>query len=118
MRDSPNEKPLLDCPQKHPASRTMIQSIVATIRAKAGQEAELKAAALQLVAAVRANEPGCLLYTLSQGDAPGSFVFMERYADEEALAAHRGTAHFKTLGRAMGAFMDGAPSVQRMVEIG
>lgn len=30
MRDSPNEKPLLDCPQKHPASRTMIQSIVAT----------------------------------------------------------------------------------------
>ena len=96
----------------------MIQSIVATVKAKSGWETDFKAAALQLVAAVRANEPGCLLYTLNQGDAPDTFVFMERYADEAALAAHRGTDHFKTLGRAMGAFMDGAPSVQRMVELG
>jgi quinol monooxygenase YgiN len=96
----------------------MIQSIVATIKAKAGHEAEFQAAALQLVAAVRANEPGCLMYTLNKGDAPDTFVFMERYADEEALKAHRGTEHFKTLGRAMGAFMDGAPTVQRMVELG
>jgi quinol monooxygenase YgiN len=96
----------------------MIQSIVATLKAQAGCEAELKAAALKLVAAVRANEPGCLLYTLNQGDAPDTFVFMERYADEAAVAAHRGTEHYKTLGRAMGAFMDGAPTVQRMVELG
>ena len=96
----------------------MIQSIIATLKAKAGCEADFKAAALQLIAAVRANEPGCLLYTLNQGDAPGTFVFMERYADEEALSAHRGTAHSKTLGRAMGAFMDGPPVVQRMVEVG
>ena len=62
MRDSPNEKPLLDCPQKHPASRTMIQSIVATIRAKAGQEAELKAGALYEVAhrIATLNRPGRL----------------------------------------------------------
>ena len=96
----------------------MIQSIIATIKAKAGSEADFEAAALQLVAAVRANEPGCLLYTLSKGEVPSSFVFMERYADEEALKAHRGTEHFKTLGRAMGAFMDGPPTVQRMVELG
>ncbi len=96
----------------------MIQSVVATIKAKAGHEAEFQAAALQLIAAVRAHEPGCLLYTLNQGDAPGTFVFMERYADEEAVKAHRGTEHFKTLGRAMGTFMDGPPAVQRMVEIG
>jgi quinol monooxygenase YgiN len=43
---------------------------------------------------------------------------MERYADEDALKAHRVTEHFKTLGRAMAAFMDGPPAVQRMVEIG
>lgn len=96
----------------------MIQSIVATLKAKAGCEAELKATALKLVAAVRANEPGCLLYTLNQGDAPDTFVFMERYADEAAVAAHRGTEHYKTLGRALGAFMDGAPTVLRMVELG
>ncbi len=96
----------------------MIQSVVATIKAKAGREAEFQAAALQLIAAVRANEPGCLLYTLNQGDAPDTFVFMERYADEDALKAHRATEHFKTLGRAMGAFMDGPPAVLRMAEIG
>lgn len=96
----------------------MIQSIVATVKAKAGREAEFQAAALKLVAAVRANEPGCLMYTLNQGDSPDSFVFMERYADEDALKTHRGTDHFKTLGRAMGEFMDGPPAVLRMREIG
>jgi quinol monooxygenase YgiN len=96
----------------------MIQSIVATLKAKAGQEAEFQTAALNLVAAVRANEPGCLLYTLSKGEQPSTFVFMERYASEEAMQAHRATDHFKTLGRAMGAFMDGPPSVLRMVELG
>lgn len=96
----------------------MIQSVVATVKAKAGREADFLAAALQLVGAVRANEPGCLLYTLNRGDAPDTFVFMERYADEDALKAHRATEHFRTLGRAMGAFMDAPPSVLRMVEIG
>ncbi len=96
----------------------MIQSIVATIKAKPGQEADFQATALKLVAAVTANEPGCLMYTLNKGEDPSTFVFMERYADEEALKAHRGTEHFKTLGRAMGAFMDGPPTVLRMVELG
>ena len=96
----------------------MIQSIVATIKAKAGQESQFQTVALELVAAVRANEPGCLLYTLSKGDDAATFVFMERYADEAALVAHRGTEHFKRLGRAMGAFMDGPPAVLRMVELG
>ena len=71
----------------------MVQSIVATIKVKPGQEAEFQAVALQLVAAVNANEPGCLLYTLSKGDEPSTFVFMERYADEEAMKAHRGMEH-------------------------
>ena len=96
----------------------MTHSIVAPLKAQPGQEDALKTIALQLVAAVRANEPGCLLYTLSQGEDAGSFVFMERYADDAALAYHRTTEHFKTLGRAMGAHMDGAPSVLRMVELG
>ena len=69
----------------------MTHSIVATLNAKAGQEDALKTIALQLAAAVRANEPGCLLYTLSQGEDKSSFVFMERYTDDAALAFHRTT---------------------------
>jgi quinol monooxygenase YgiN len=94
-----------------------VQSIVATLKAKSGQESEFESAAGKLVAAVRANEPGCLLYALNRTETAGTYVFMERYADEESLKAHRGTEHFKTLGRAMGAFMDGPPVVQRMVEV-
>lgn len=96
----------------------MTHSIIATIKAKSGQEAQFLAVAQELIAAVRAHEPGCLLYTLSQGEDKSTFVFMERYADDAALAAHRGTEHFKRLGRAMGAYMDGAPVIQRMVEVG
>lgn len=96
----------------------MVQSIVATIKVKPGQEAAFQATALRLVAAVNANEPGCLLYTLSKGDEASTFVFMERYADEEAMKAHRASDHFRTIGKEMGAFMDGPPSVLRMVELG
>ena len=96
----------------------MVHSIVATIKAKAGQEAQFEAAALKLVAAVNANEPGCLLYTLNRGDDPQTFVMMERYRDEEATKAHRASDHFRTLGKEMGAYMDGPPVVLRMKELG
>jgi quinol monooxygenase YgiN len=43
---------------------------------------------------------------------------MERYKDEEAVKAHRASDHFRTLGREMGAFMDGPPAVLRMTELG
>jgi quinol monooxygenase YgiN len=95
----------------------MTISVVATIKAKAGQEASFEAAARKLVAAVNANEPGCLLYTLNRGDDPGVFVFMERYRDADAVQAHRASEHFRTLGREMGAFMDGPPDVRRLTEL-
>ena len=96
----------------------MTHSIVATIKVKDGKAADFEAVALKLVAAVAANEPGCLLYTLSKGDDPLTYVFIERYANEDAVKAHRGAEHFRTLGREMGAFMDGPPSVLRMQELG
>ena len=95
----------------------MTHSIVATIKVKAGQETQFEEVARKLVAAVNANEAGCLLYTLNRGDDPLTYVFMERYKDEEAVKAHRGTEHFRTFGKAMGAHMDGAPAVQRMKEL-
>ena len=92
----------------------MTHSIVATIKVKAGQEAQFVEVARKLVAAVNANEPGCMLYTLNRGDDPQTYVSMERYKDEDAVKAHQGTEHFRTLGKEMGAHMDGAPAVLRM----
>ena len=95
----------------------MTHSIVATIKVKAGHEADFEAIASKLVAAVNANEPGCILYTLNKGDDPLAYVFMERYKDEDAVKAHRGTDHYRTLGKEMGAHMDGAPEILRMKEV-
>jgi quinol monooxygenase YgiN len=95
----------------------MIQSIVAIIKVKDGQSESFAAAASRLAAAVQAKEPGCILYTLNRGEDPLTYVFMERYRDADAVAAHRATEHYKTIGREMGAFMDGPPTVMRMQEI-
>jgi quinol monooxygenase YgiN len=43
---------------------------------------------------------------------------MERYADQAAVDAHRGTEYFKALGRKMGEYMDGRAEVMRLREIG
>ena len=95
----------------------MVHSIVATIKVKDGHQAQFEEVAKKLVAAVNKDEPGCMLYTLNKGDDPLTYVFMERYKDEEATKAHRASEHYKTLGRAMGEHMDGAPQVLRMKEV-
>jgi quinol monooxygenase YgiN len=95
----------------------MTLSVVAKIRVKDGQQAAFEAVAAKLAAAVNANEPGCLLYTLNKGDDPLTYVFLERYADEDAVKAHRASDHFRSLGREMGAFMDGAPEILRLTEV-
>ena len=92
-------------------------AIIATLKIKPGHEADFEAVALELVAAVNATEPGCKLYTVSPGTAPQSYVFMERYVDQAALDAHRGTEHFRALGAKMGAFLDGRPEIQRLTEL-
>ncbi len=95
----------------------MVHSIVATIKVKAGHAAPFEAIARKLVAAVNANEPGCMLYTLNRGEDPVTFVFMERYKDEDAVKAHRATEHYRSFGKEMGAHMDGAPEILRMQEV-
>jgi len=92
-------------------------SVVARIKVKEGQQAAFEEVARKLVTAVNANEPGCLLYTLNKGDDPLTYVFLERYKDEDSVKAHRGADHFRTLGREMGVFMDGPPDVLRMTEL-
>ena len=95
----------------------MALSIVAKVKVKDGRQTEFEAVARRLVAAVNANEPGCLLYTLNKGDDPLGYVMLERYRDEDAIKAHRASEHFRTIGREMGAHMDGPPEVARYVEI-
>ena len=91
--------------------------VVATIKVKDGKGDDFVKVASQLVEKVNANEKGCLLYALYKSDEPNTYVFLERYKDQAAVDEHRGTEHFKTLGRAMGEFMDGRPEVVRLKEV-
>ena len=92
--------------------------IVATIKVKPGMDKEFEAVAKELVAKVTSSEPGCTLYALHHGEAPETYVFLERYADQAAVDAHRGTEYFKALGRKMGEYMDGRAEVMRLREVG
>lgn len=88
--------------------------IIATIKTKPDQGPAFEAVASALAREVNAHEPGCLLYVLYRGEEADTYVFMERYQDEAAVAAHRAAPHFKELGRKMGEFMDGRPQVVRL----
>jgi len=91
--------------------------VVATLKVKPGMEKDFEAVAKELVAKVNANEPGCTLYALHHGEAPNTYVFMERYVDQAAVEAHRATDYFKALGRKMGDYMDGRAEVLRLREV-
>ena len=91
---------------------------IAKIRVKEGANEGFENVARQLQEAVNANEPGCSLYAVHKdAEDPQLYIFMERYEDEAAVEAHRKSDHFRSLGRAMGEFMDGRPELLRMTSI-
>ena len=91
---------------------------VAELTVKEGSQAEFEKVALELEAAVNANEDGVLFYKLFKvRDSSPKYIFMEQYKDAAAVEAHRGYEHFKRLGRALGPFLDGAPTVTRMDKV-
>lgn len=85
--------------------------VVATLKIQDGKGAEFEAVANQLVEKVNANEQGVVYYDLYKQDET-TYVFLERYKNEEALAIHRKTDYFVSIGAKMGVYMTGAPVVQ------
>ncbi len=90
----------------------MAVGVLATIRIQAGKNAEFEAVAQEMMAAVRANEPGNKMYQFCKSKKEDTtYVVMELYADQAALEAHGQSNHFKTIGPKMGPFMAGRPEV-------
>lgn len=89
--------------------------IIAHLTIKDGKQADFEAAIKDLMAQVRANEPGCLMYELykKQGSET-DYYFMEKYQDADALAAHGASEHFKAAQPALGACLAGRPTITRM----
>jgi quinol monooxygenase YgiN len=79
-----------------------IVHVVALLKAKPGQAATLRDAALALVGQVR-PEPGCILYTLHvDRDDPSHLAFYESWANQAALDAHNQTPHLQAFAATLG----------------
>jgi quinol monooxygenase YgiN len=83
-------------------------TIIARMRAKAGQETRLKKELLGLVAPTRA-EAGCLSYDLHQSQTdPALFVFYETWKSQADLDAHFETPHIKAILKIAPEMLEGA----------
>jgi quinol monooxygenase YgiN len=61
------------------------------------------------------GEPGCQLYSLHQTGE--TFVFVEQWADEEALKTHSSAPAVATMFTAVGEHLAGAPDIKMLQPI-
>lgn len=61
------------------------------------------------------DEPGCQLYSLHHSGE--TFVFIEQWADEEALKAHSTAPAIGKMFSAAGEHLDGAPDIKMLQTI-
>ncbi|MDO8433333.1 MAG: putative quinol monooxygenase [Candidatus Binatus sp.] len=96
----------------------MAITVLAKIKAKQGSEAAVEAAFKDMIAKVRANEPGTQAYVLHKVEKdPTTYWFYEVYQDQASFDSHGKTEHMKELGGKLGAHLDGRPEVHIMNEI-
>jgi quinol monooxygenase YgiN len=63
--------------------------VIATLTVAEGKNEEFEAVFAELSAAVRANEPGNVFYTLTRSRSnPQVYKVLEQYVDQDALTAH------------------------------
>lgn len=83
--------------------------VVATLIAKPDSVDTVRNACKQAVEAVH-QEPGCELYSLHEADS--TFIFVEQWADADALKAHSTAPAVTTLFGTVGEHLDSAPDIK------
>jgi quinol monooxygenase YgiN len=83
--------------------------VVATMTAKPDSVDTVREACKRAIDAVH-QEPGCELYALHEGDR--TFVFVEQWADEDALKTHSTAPAVATMFGEIGEHLDGAPDIK------
>lgn len=91
--------------------------VIATLRVQPGKEEAFEAVFAELAAAVRANETGNSYYKLFRTADAGVYKVLECYDDEAAVAAHRASDHFRTLGAKLGPCLAGAPEIEKLAAV-
>ena len=91
---------------------------IAKLTAVEGKGEDLKAAIEELVAQVRDDEPGTLVYAAAQDTAdPNAFWFYEFYDSAAAAAAHSSGEALAQAGERMRGLLAGRPEVHRLSPI-
>lgn len=92
--------------------------LIADVTAKPEHIDALRAALMKLIAPSRA-EDGCLQYDLYEDrEKPGHFVFIERWRDAAALAAHAKAPHSVAHGPSVKGFVEKPAVLTRLKQIG
>ena len=85
--------------------------VVASFTAKPESLDTVRAACEKAIAQVH-DEPGCQLYSLHR--TANTFVFIEQWADADALQAHSAAPAVGALFATVGEHLDGAPDIQML----
>jgi quinol monooxygenase YgiN len=87
--------------------------VIATLTVAEGKNDAFEAVFAELAAAVRANEPGNVFYTLTRSRSnPQVYKVLEQYTDQAALETHGASAHFRAAGPQLGPCLAGAPEIE------
>lgn len=87
--------------------------VIATLTVAEGKNAEFEAVFADLVASVRANEPGNEFYSLNRSKTnPQVYKVLERYVDQAALDAHGKTDYFLAAGAKLAPCLAAAPDIE------
>ena len=80
-----------------------------------GKQQEFISVAEKLVKATR-EEPGCVYYDLVQENET-TFLFVEKYLDEDAVEFHKNSVHFQTFVPMLNVFREGPSEVTKCVTV-
>ena len=89
-------------------------TVVATMTAKSESVDAVRDACVTAIEAVH-GEPGCDLYSLHEAD--GTFVFVEQWADEDALKTHGSAPAVGALFGTIGELLEGAPDIKMLTPV-
>ncbi len=93
--------------------------VIATLRIQEGKAGEFEAFFTELATQVRANEAGNVAYQLTKSRTePNTYKVLELYKDQDALAHHGGTDHFKAAGPKFAAVLGGRPEIEYLDGVG
>lgn len=87
--------------------------VIATLTVADGKNDAFEAVFAELAAAVRANEPGNVFYTLTRSRSnPQIYKVLEQYVDQDALNTHGSSDYFKAAGPKLAPCLAGAPEIE------